>query len=80
MLKYKLKLKDVKLEHLGIAKSIESTKGSTVIIDGSGDLDEVDKKIELLKKFEDSDLFKNVLDKFPDANLVDIISKKEQDK
>lgn len=44
-----LQLKDVKLEHLGIAKSIESTKGSTVIVDGAGNLDEVDKKIELLK-------------------------------
>ena len=44
-----LTLKDVKLEHLGIAKSIESTKGSTVVIDGAGDLSEIDKKIELLK-------------------------------
>lgn len=44
-----LQLKDVKLEHLGIAKSIESTKGSTVVIDGAGNLAEIDKKIELLK-------------------------------
>jgi len=44
-----LDLRDVKLEHLGIASSIESTKGSTVVIDGAGDLNEIDKKIELLK-------------------------------
>jgi DNA polymerase III subunit gamma/tau len=36
------------------------------------------KKIDLLKKAQDSELYKNVLEKFPDANLVDVISKKEE--
>lgn len=44
-----LALEDVKLEHLGIAKTIESTRGSTVVIDGAGTASEVDEKIELLK-------------------------------
>ncbi len=44
-----LTLEDVKLEHLGIAKTIESTRGSTVVIDGAGSPSEVDEKIELLK-------------------------------
>ena len=36
------------------------------------------KKIDLLKKAQDSELYKNVIEKFPDANLVDVISKKEE--
>ena len=44
-----LTLKDVKLEHLGIAKNIESTRGGTVIVGGAGDLSEIDKRIDLLK-------------------------------
>ncbi len=38
------------------------------------------RKNELFKKFENSKLYKDVLEKFPDANLVEIISKKQQDK
>ncbi len=41
---------------------------------------ENNKKIELLKNFQNSDLYKHVLEKFPDANLVEIIPKKEHDK
>jgi DNA polymerase III subunit gamma/tau len=36
------------------------------------------KKIDLLKKAQDSELYKNVIERFPDANLVDVISKKEE--
>ena len=40
---------------------------------------EKNKKIELLNKTKNSKLFKMVKEKFPDANLVDVILKKEQD-
>ena len=36
---------------------------------------EQNEKVELLKKAKDTELFKNVLEKFPDANLVDVIKK-----
>ena len=35
-------------------------------------------KNEILNKGKNSDLYKSVLEKFPDANLVDIVPKKEQ--
>ena len=35
-------------------------------------------KNEILNKGKNSDLYKSVIEKFPDANLVDIVSKKEQ--
>jgi len=44
-----IKLQDVKLEHFGKSKSIESTSASTTIIGGSGDYEEVEQRIELLK-------------------------------
>jgi chaperonin GroEL len=44
-----ISLKDVKLEHFGIAKSIESTKSNTIIVDGAGDADKIDRTIDLLK-------------------------------
>ncbi len=34
-------------------------------------------KKDLIKKVKDSELYKNVLEKFPDANLLDVISKKK---
>ena len=37
------------------------------------------KKAELVKKTKNSELFKMVIDKFPDANLVDVALKKEED-
>ena len=37
------------------------------------------KKAELVKKTKNSELFKMVIDKFPDANLVDVTLKKEED-
>ena len=37
------------------------------------------KKIELLEKAKKSELYKNVLAKFPDANLIDAISKKQKE-
>ena len=40
---------------------------------------EKNKKIELLNQNQNSKLFKTVKEKFPDANLVDVILKKEQD-
>lgn len=44
-----LRLKDTKLENLGRAKSIEIYKNATTIVDGSGDIDEVERRIETLK-------------------------------
>ena len=44
-----LKLKDTKLEHLGGCKSIDITKGITTIVDGRGDSDNVEKRIDALK-------------------------------
>jgi len=42
-------LKDVELEHLGSAKSVESLKNITTIVDGKGDPDQIDERIETLK-------------------------------
>ena len=36
------------------------------------------KKIELIEKGKSTDLYKSVLEKFPDANLIDVISKEEK--
>jgi len=44
-----LRLKDAKLENLGRAKSIEIYKNATTIVDGAGDLDVTEKRIETLK-------------------------------
>ena len=43
-------LRDAQLMHLGQARSIDITKGTTTIIGGKGDFGEIDKRIELLKK------------------------------
>lgn len=45
-----IKLKDVELKHLGLAKSIESNRFFTTIIDGHGNLDKIDEKIDSLKE------------------------------
>jgi len=42
-------LSDVKLSDLGVAKSIESTKYSTIIVGGNCDYEEIEKRIENLK-------------------------------
>ena len=34
-------------------------------------------KNEMIKKAKNSKLFKKIIEKFPDANLVEVISKKE---
>jgi len=44
-----LKLNEVKLEHLGIAKSIEITKNETTIMGGKGAVDEIEERINNLK-------------------------------
>ena len=44
-----IRLKDVKLEHLGSAKRVETSKRHTTIADGQTDYDELDRRIELLK-------------------------------
>ena len=36
------------------------------------------KKIELIKIFKESNTYKNVLEKFPDANLVEVTSNNEE--
>ena len=43
-----LHLKDVKLEHLGLAKRIESSKTWTTVVNGKGDNKEVQNRIDLL--------------------------------
>ena len=45
-----LKLQDVKLEHLGIAKSIEITKSETTIMGGKGATNDIEERIETLKE------------------------------
>ena len=40
---------------------------------------EKNKKKELIKKTKNTKLYKNVLEKFPDANLIDITSDQEKD-
>jgi chaperonin GroEL len=44
-----LRLRDVKLTHFGKAKTIESSKSLTTIVGGKGDLEAVEKTIDLLK-------------------------------
>jgi chaperonin GroEL len=44
-----LRLKDIKLNHFGTAKTLESFKNFTTIVGGKGDLEDVEKQIELLK-------------------------------
>ncbi len=44
-----LRLRDVKLEHLGTAKRVESAKRHTTIADGNTDYDELDKRMSTLK-------------------------------
>jgi len=42
-------LKDIKLQHFGQARSVDITKGTTTVIGGKGDTEEIDRRIELLK-------------------------------
>jgi len=42
-------LKDIKLQHFGQARSVDITKGTTTVIGGKGDMEEIDRRIELLK-------------------------------
>ena len=44
-----LRLADVKLQHLGEAKKIDSLRNWTTVVGGKGDFAEVDKRIETLK-------------------------------
>ena len=44
-----VKLKDVKLQQLGIAKSIEITKNETTIMGGKGSLSDIEERINILK-------------------------------
>ena len=44
-----MKLNDTKLEHLGIAKSIEISKSETTIMGGKGSTNEIEERIETLK-------------------------------
>ena len=44
-----MSLRDTKLQHLGTAKNIEVTKRTTTIVDGGGDYESVEQKIEDLK-------------------------------
>ena len=45
-----VKLKDVKLQQLGIAKSIEITKGETTIMGGKGKTSEIEERIEAISR------------------------------
>ena len=42
-------LKDVKLTHFGEVKKLETTKNTTTLVGGAGDMDVVEKEIEKLK-------------------------------
>jgi chaperonin GroEL len=44
-----IKLRDVKLTHFGKAKTFECSKAFTTIVGGNGDLESVEKQIDLLK-------------------------------
>ena len=44
-----LKLEDVKLEHLGRCKRVEVLKNFTTIVDGKGDWEKIEKRIDSLK-------------------------------
>jgi len=43
-------LRQIKLEHFGTAKTIESSKGFTTIVDGQGDYRQVEERIETIKE------------------------------
>lgn len=45
-----LSLHDIKLEHLGKAKFIESVKNFTTVVGGDGELEEIEKRIDSLKE------------------------------
>ena len=45
-----VRLRDVRLEHLGQCRSVDITKNITTVIGGKGDFKEIDKQIELLKQ------------------------------
>lgn len=45
----RLEMKDVKLEHLGTSKSVEISKNLTTIVDGAGDYEMIDERIQILK-------------------------------
>ena len=45
-----MQLRDVKLENLGVAKTIESLKNMTTIVGGKGDFEAIDNRIESLKE------------------------------
>ena len=42
-------LRDVKLAHFGEARAVDITKGSTTVIGGKGNFEEIDRRIEVLK-------------------------------
>jgi chaperonin GroEL len=44
-----IRLKDVKLNHLGTAKRVEISKYNTTMVDGNTDYDALDERIEMLK-------------------------------
>ena len=44
-----VKLREIELKHLGSASSIDITKNLTTIIDGDGDIDAIEERIEALK-------------------------------
>lgn len=48
-----LKLENLKLEHLGRAKQIKIDKGSTTIIEGAGDSEDINARVEQIRKQRD---------------------------
>jgi len=51
-----IRLRDVKLEHLGTARRVEISKYNTTLADGDTDYDELNKRIEVLKsQIEETD-------------------------
>ena len=54
--------------------SLSKTKGEISIKEK-----EKNKKLALVEKAKSTNLYKNVIEKFPDANLIDVISKEKNE-
>ena len=63
------KIKEIKAEGISGSNSVKVT------LDGEGEM----QKIEFLKKAEGTELFKNVLEKLPDAHLVNVKLKNKKE-
>ena len=56
------------------AEGVSGSNSIKIVLDGEGEM----QKIEIIDKSKNSELYKAVLEKFEDANLVEVISKKNE--